>query len=170
MLGLPEYQVGRPHAEPAPPVQNWGRRSRGMQRTGRAREGHTSQRGFRRTGPLGSSKPSPPSSGHRLASQVIRLTPTRTFCQAQTHVLCSRPCHNRAHVGGVKGTMMPQATTNATGNKKAWVLADLRSSPCGLAPSELHLTSLKQSLLYLLAANPAACSRARRSSTRCGVD
>ena len=114
MLGLHAYQVGRQHAEPAPPVQNWGRRSRGMQRTGRAREDHASQRGFRRTGPLGSSKPSPPSSGHRLASLVVRLTPTRTFCQAQTQVLCSRQCHNRAAVGGVKGTMMAQAKANAS--------------------------------------------------------
>src|SRR5437870_4161700 len=37
-------------------MHNWGRRSRGRYRTGRAREDHASRRGFRRTDPLGSSK------------------------------------------------------------------------------------------------------------------
>ena len=69
-------------------------------RTGCAREDHASQRGFRRIEQPGSSKPSPLSWGHRLVSARGRMPPRRTFCQAQAHLPCSRPCHNRLQVGG----------------------------------------------------------------------
>ena len=39
----------------------------------------------------------PPFLGTPPGIPRIRLTLTRIFCQAQAHVLCGRPCHNRCH-------------------------------------------------------------------------
>jgi hypothetical protein len=44
----------------------------------------------------------PPFLGTPPGIPRIRLAPTNTFCQAQAHVVCSRPCHNRPQVGSVK--------------------------------------------------------------------